>query len=90
VTGRVVSNEPLAVALVEASGELVPLQSGVGTNELTPVLETSASGAFRLRDVPVGSYRLRVGRAAELRSGGFRREFEVELTPAMDELELRP
>ena len=89
VEGRVLADRLLALSLLDASGRPIPLQNGGGWKGLTHILETAASGRFRLRDVPVGVMRVRVGAAHELRRGEFTREFEVEFEAEMEPLELR-
>jgi RNA polymerase sigma-70 factor (ECF subfamily) len=74
------AREFLAVQLVDAAGRPIPV-TACGSSKPAPWIETSASGAFDLREAPAGSVRLRVGRPAELARGSFRTELALELLP---------
>ena len=89
VEGRIVAGRPMALSVVDARGGLIPLQTGAQTKDLVYVLESAASGRFRLRDVPVGTFRVRVGTSHELEQGQCRREFEVDFADSMQPLDLR-
>lgn len=74
------TGEAWAVSLVDDTGTALPLQVVPGsTLPLVRILETSATGRFVLREVPVGEFHLRVGTRQQLEHGAFRIELPVEL-----------
>lgn len=71
--------EVLGLAVVDAGGRPLPLLGSSDHEPPSRVVPLAADGRFRLRAVPVGTWRVRVGTVEELVSGRFRREVPLEV-----------
>ena len=69
----------VAVQIVDERGRPVPVADEARSTEPRAILETGATGAFRMHLVPVGSFFLRVGTRAQLENGLYSNQVPLEV-----------
>jgi RNA polymerase sigma-70 factor (ECF subfamily) len=69
------------VAICDANGARLPLESAGGSGRPEDVREVDARGRFRLDHAPLGNWRLRAGTLAQLAQGSFQVELPIEIKP---------
>ncbi len=88
VEGLLTGPGQLGVWIVDGEGGTLPWHSGRGAGKLKAFAETSASGEFKLPAVPVGEWRVRLGKSSDLARGSFQREVLVKFYAGMPDLVL--
>ena len=80
---RILGARPgMAVMLVDRKGGSIPVRPA--RKKYVRLIRAGPDGRFDLYDAPVGRYSLRIGLPAELETGSFQYEQEIEIQPGVN------